>query len=271
MTLEGMKKLQFSCLSFAQAMTHSHKNIMSFQPSKTTLTIMKQNKLWEMLDFKYIAEYLEREVTDNDVRWLLQCIDAVDHVKTLRLTHCYSVTGVGLQPLVGSTVLEKIDLSLVGNHEKPTINTKHIISADLVMPMLDRMISNEGSSLLIVHLPKKWRLERVALLDGFYRRFNRELNRRQVECGGNCACLNKGFVVDQERLVYLDNGLNFYGTNEVTCYGCLRSFCSSCIDIHEVNFCDACERMYCYNCSYVMYSECCDWRSCADCGEIKHW
>ena len=259
MSLQERKKLQFSCLSFAQAMTHPHQNIMSFRPSKTTLTIMKQAYLWEMLDFKNIAEYLEREVTDNDVRWLLQCIDAVNHVKTLKLTHCYGVTGVGLQPLVGSTVLETIDLSLVGNHESPTINTKHIISASEVMPMLDRMISTEGSSLLLVHLPEKW--GRCPLLNGFYKRFDRVLKKRNIKCEGNC----QDTVVDHETLVD-DNG-----TNTCTCSGCRRSFCTECKEIWEMNWCDSCERMYCDSCSNMMHCEPCGKTSCADCGDVKQW
>ena len=117
-TFHEQTELQKSCLSFAQAMTHSHQNIMSFQPSKTTLAILKQDRLWEMLDFKYVADFLGREITDADVRWLLQCIDAVNHVKMLKLTNCSGITGVGLfSSLRGSTVLEKIDLSLVDNQK----------------------------------------------------------------------------------------------------------------------------------------------------------
>ena len=259
LSLLALKELQFSCLSFAQAMTHSHQNIMSFQPSKTTLAIMKQNKLWEMLDFKYIAEYLEREVTDNDVRWLLQCIDVVNHVKTLRLTHCYGVTGVGLQPLVGSIVLETVDLSLVDTHESPTINTKHLISASEVMPMLNSIINTEGNSLLLVHLPEKW--GRCPLLNGFFKRFDRVLKKRNIKCEGNC----QDTVVDNETLVD-DNG-----TNTCTCSGCTGSFCTECKEIWELNWCDSCERMYCDGCSNMMYCEPCGKTSCADCGDVKQW
>ena len=204
---------------------------------------------------------MEREVTDNDVRWLLQCIDAVDHVKTLRLTHCYGVTGAGLQPLMGSTVLETIDLSLVGTHESPTINTKHLISASEVMPMLDRMISTEGSSLLLVHLPEKW--GRCPLLNGFYKRFDRVLKKRNIKCYG-CQP-NRDIVVDQETLV------DDFGANSCTCSGCARSFCTDCMREHQVHFCESCERLYCDSCSWVMHCEACGRTSCADCEDVKQW
>ena len=254
-------ELQKSCLSFAQAMTHSHQNIMSFQPSKTILTIMKQSsRLWQVLDFKDIAEYLERDVTDNDVQWLLQCIDAVNHVKTLRLTHCYGVTGVGLQPLVGSTVLERLDLSLVGNHEKPTISTKHIISANVVMPMLDRMISTEGSLLLLVHLPNKWG---SAVINSFSRKFDRVLKERNIKCYG-CQP-NRDIVVDQETL------FDSWGTNQCTCSGCAKSLCKDCMGEYEVHTCEYCERMYCYSCSWIIHCETCAFASCVDCEGVNQW
>jgi len=259
MSFQERKKLQFSCLSFAQAMTHSHHNIMSFQPSKTTLTIMNQSRLWKMLDFKYIAEYLEREVTDNDVRWLLQCIDAVNHVKTLRLTHCYGVTGVGLQSLVGSTVLETIDLSLVGTHESPIINNKHIISASEVMPMLERIINTEGNSLLLVHLPNKWG---SAVINSFSRKFDRVLKKRNIECYG-CQP-NRDIVVDQETLFS-------WGTNQCTCSGCAKSLCKDCMREYEVHTCEYCERMYCYSCSWIIHCETCGFASCVDCEEVNQW
>jgi len=256
-----LKELQFSCLSFAQAMTHSHQNIMSFQPSKTTMAIMKQSsRLWQVLDFKDIAEYLEREVTDNDVQWLLQCTDAVNHVKTLRLTHCYGVTGVGLQPLVGSTVLETLDLSLVGNHEKPTVSTKHIISAEVVMPMLDRMVSTEGSLLLLVHLPNKWG---SAVINSFSRKFDRVLKERNIKCYG-CQP-NRDIVVDQETL------FDSWGTNQCTCSGCAKSLCKDCMGEWEVNTCEYCERMYCYSCSWIIHCETCAFASCVDCEGVNQW
>ena len=39
------------------------------------------------------------------------------HTQMLRLTGCVIVSGRGLEPLVGSVILEKIDFSIVGQHE----------------------------------------------------------------------------------------------------------------------------------------------------------
>ena len=105
--------------------------------------------------------------------WLLICTDAVHHLKTLKLTNCLGVTGVGLSPLVGSTVLESIDLSLVGDNKSPTIDPVPPISAEVVVPILESIIDTEESELEQVTLPKKWRIEKSDILTNFLRKFGR--------------------------------------------------------------------------------------------------
>ena len=61
-------------------------------------------------------------------------IDGVHKIKSLKLTNCFGITGSGLEPLRGSTVLQYIDLSLVGDHENPSIDPEPPISASVVIP-----------------------------------------------------------------------------------------------------------------------------------------
>ena len=98
-------------------------------------------------------------------------IDAVNNIKKLRLTNCINITGVGLDPLWGSTIIEQIDLSLVGDHEEPTLTEiwhppikmdywcsredvvvpfDPPISCELVLPILDSIIERKGN--LLKHL-----------------------------------------------------------------------------------------------------------------------
>ena len=55
----------------------------------------------------------------------------------------------------GSVELERIDLSLVGDHEHPTINPEPPISVSAVVIILDSITGTEGNSLLHLQLPKK--------------------------------------------------------------------------------------------------------------------
>ena len=92
----------------------------------------------------------------DDVRWILLAIDAVTNDKSLKLTkYCIVISGAGLEPLRGSVELERIDLSLVGDHEHPTINPEPPISVSAVVTILDSITGTEGNSLLHLQLPKK--------------------------------------------------------------------------------------------------------------------
>lgn len=52
----------------------------------------------------------------------------------LKLTHCFSVVGHGLEPLRGSTVLERIDLGLVRTFEVPIALDDALILTRLFSP-----------------------------------------------------------------------------------------------------------------------------------------
>lgn len=63
----------------------------------------------------------------------------------LRLTSLTNFTGVGLTPLRGSGIVEKIDLSLVGEHESPVLDPEPPISCDAVLSVLDNNWRGERS------------------------------------------------------------------------------------------------------------------------------
>ena len=48
------------------------------------------------------------DITDRELQQLLVLIDAKNTVKILRLNDCHKIIGHGLEPLRGSTVLERI-------------------------------------------------------------------------------------------------------------------------------------------------------------------
>ena len=139
----------------------------------------------DVLDFGDIEKQLAAKLTDDDVRNILLSIDAINNLKTLRLTNLLNITGIGLEPLRGSTVIEKIDLSLVGDNQTPDISPAPPISCTDVLPILDSIIDMGGaSSLKLLIFPKKWRKERNTESEFhiFLFRYNELLCSRVVTC-----------------------------------------------------------------------------------------
>eukprot|EP00984_Skeletonema_dohrnii_P018372 scaffold8557_cov100-Skeletonema_dohrnii-CCMP3373.AAC.12 len=112
---------------------------------------------WDTLDFGEIEKELAVKLSDAHIEKVLLCIDAVNKVKRLKLTNCVNITGVGLEPLRGSLIIEQIDLSLVGEHQSPSISPEPQISCSHVLPILDSIIEREGCSLMHLQFPQVWR------------------------------------------------------------------------------------------------------------------
>ena len=94
----------------------------------------------DTLDFGDIEKELSVKLKDDDIEKVLLCIDAVNKVKRLKLTSCVNITGAGLEPLRGSLIIEQIDLSLFGEHQRPHISPEPQISCSNVLPILDSII-----------------------------------------------------------------------------------------------------------------------------------
>ena len=112
---------------------------------------------WDILDFEDIDEELANKLTDDDLNAMLKCINAQDVLKRLKLYGCTKIIGHGLNPLRGSVVLEQIDISLVGKHENHNNAKESKISQEVVIPVLDSIISADNCSLKYIQFPRKWR------------------------------------------------------------------------------------------------------------------
>lgn len=261
---------------FAAAMTASASSWQSCnwqrQLSASSRAIMTQNrelgneKQCDVLDFMDVPKDCRGRLTDGEIGAVLVCMDAGNKLKLLKLTHCFAITGAGLEPLRGSSVLRQIDLSLVEKHESPVIKPQPAISATVVIPLLDGFI--EGfSSLEHVQLPKKWRKKERKILNQFLDRYDRFLNGRGIICSSStcqntcqgtdeypwvhkteCECLSH-----QNMAYECDYGVqDEYGMQSLTCYQCLKQFCSSCAEATEARFCQCCERNFCRDCVPVL-------------------
>ena len=245
-----------SCVSFAIALS---KQPLDDTPSVMSIAIATaSSESWESIDFKDIQQcvYVGRNLTDDDIRWVLLCVDAKKITKSLKFTNCVGITGCGLEPLMGSTVLERIDLSLVGVHENPNISPEPPISAAVVLPILESILNTEGNSFVHVQLPKKWCEERSDVLTQFLARLDRMLNERRFQCSKGC-----GICEGNEDFPLVD----------LTCYQCMKHFCFRCSENGEIDLCTCCEKVYCNDCNKVDWCEVCDKASCKACNVVTVW
>ena len=89
---------------------------------------IKSKRDWETVDFEDNEESLACCLDDNDMHAILTCIDAKCTLKKLKLagyTHTRIDGRCGLQPLAGSSVLEKlIDLRTVDSMDCPPLQQR---------------------------------------------------------------------------------------------------------------------------------------------------
>ena len=226
----------------------------------------------DALDFGDIEKELAVKLTDDDVRNALLSIDAVNNLKTLRLTNLLNISGIGLEPLSGSIMIEKIDLSLAGDNESPDLSPAPPISCTEVFSILDSIIIMGGeSSLKLLIFPKKWQKERntESEFHAFLVRYNELLRSRVVTCFKcNDNLIGDGAMMQMAHYQY--------GTQKFTCYDCLKHYCLDC-EVREDGenvycmsaLCRTCNRHYCSHCSRERVCTSCDEWFCVDCMDMK--
>lgn len=100
--------------------TNNNDDTQAKQPSNnlSKAIISSCQDQFQILDFEDIEKKLAFELSDDDIGAVLTCINAKDNIKRIMLAGLVNIDGEGLNPLRGSTVLDQIDLSTVGKHEK---------------------------------------------------------------------------------------------------------------------------------------------------------
>jgi hypothetical protein len=80
----------------------------------------------------------------------------VNNVTKLKLRNLTGITGQGLEPLRGSTVLTHLDLSII-NDESATFEVHPMLCVEAVAPIVDTILERrENVGLLNIKFPKKW-------------------------------------------------------------------------------------------------------------------
>lgn len=204
--------------------------------------VQQHKEQWSHLDFVDIEKNLANKLTDGDLGALLACINARQTLKTLKLTGCINIAGYGLEPLRSSVCLEQINLSLVRQHERPTIEPEPLISDAAILPILDSIIDIRGCAFKHIQVPKKWCDENeTEAIASFLSRYNELF----IQCGLSCSKCERNSKKDW----ILSRGFQ----NHI-CYNCLKPVCDDC-EIHNgqpfLQYCDSCEKHFCADCVSV--------------------
>ena len=205
---------------------------------------------------------------------ILSCTNAKVTLKTMKLTGCTRITGIGLEPLRGSTVLQQLDLSLVGYHENPILDPEPSISEAVVLPILHSIIDANGNSLKFIHHPVKWRCEASTELEQFLENYHQVMANRML-CCSKCDVVIQPNVEDDDRKWYcFDDGVSsWFGLQNYTCCICMKFICYG-HDNEEggppLRFCSRCQRGYCTSCNPGL-TKCDNCRTsfCKECGELS--
>ena len=225
---------------------------------------------WDVLDFGGIEKELAAKLTDLDIERVLQCVDAANKLERLKLTNCTNITGTCLEPLRGSSIIEQIDLSLVGYNQNPDLDPVPPISLDHVLSILDSIIETEDCFLMHLQFPSVWRKEASpdSDFDAFIVRYNEmRRNRGEVYCWECNRRLPGGTFGEW---IETDTDSLFYGNQTNTCYNCLKNYCYT----HFINgeeqksmikYCFTCRREYCIDCMEMTLCSGCDTYYCNDC------
>ena len=168
----------------------------------------------------------EQRLDDVDLKAVLICMDARKNMKKLKLSRCIKIVGHGLQPLLNSSVLQMIDLSLEVDH-----SVSVSVSENAVFPILRSILFQEGDSALRqIHFPSKWRRERTNEFHNLLVEYNDILRNFNL----SSTCHHKWEDIDDgtkhkcehasQTAVHLQG--DRYGIQTGSCYECLKSFCT---------------------------------------------
>ena len=223
--------------------------------SRSTPFMITGTDEWNTLDFGEIEKDLAAKLSDNDMCAILVHIDAARKVKRLKLTNCTNITGVGLMPLQFSTVIEQIDLSLVGMHQSPELDPEPLISCELVLPILQSIINENRCALKHLEFPKVWRkynsadgTHGTAELTQFIEQYNEMMENRGL---ASCSKCDETLEHHRHNIIEYCDEEQDYGTQLATCHQCLKYYCTNCREEDNysyLNYCYTCQRRYCKDC-----------------------
>lgn len=231
--------------------------------------------LWRTIDFSTVDAERRKKITDRTIDALLCSVYAREVTTNLNLFGCEGITGVGLQSLRGSKVLEGIDLRFYGGtcpRGLPTLPDCDVIS-DVICSMPPIAFRSEGGVfglkmlrvdrfpyLSLSVLPKTMCEEEEQLrkdislqMKHLFRSFSIAVaSKLEFESTACCRGCNKSVydkVVTKDKMREC-NVYDRFAPRSI-CFACMGPHCGNdgCI---EMNRCDICEKQSCSECEKMM-------------------
>lgn len=194
---------------------------------------------WAVLDFALVEESLASQLTDDDLRAMLLCINAKSTLKRLKLAGCVNIVGHGLEALRGSAVMEQLDISIAAYKYSDSFPMP-MLSAEVALPIAESVVISSGDVLKIIEHPSfsVWHEDNQALRNFWHTYFGHRRS-REVECSGCKRPLSRSYS---------------------TCHDCLRHYCSPFREC-KVKSCSSCAKERCVDCAPY-----CEWcHKCSKC------
>lgn len=203
----------------------------------------------DIVTFNDCDNFCASTFSDFDLKQILVLIDAVNHLKILRLCGCTQIEGHGLEPLRGSTVIEKLDISIRYRFERWDENSsKFRISPGAIVPILNSILDADGSRLKHIQFPN------FSEEDDAFSQLLARYNNLAIKC-------DKCKVVDVDRGLSIEE---FNGIEGRTCYECDKHYCSDCQRVIARRLFGNSFRT-CKNCRKATCPDCCEVRNCSEC------
>ena len=155
-----------------------------------------------------------------------------------------------------------------------------LISCYFVLRILDSIIGRDDCALRSIIFPKRWCSSRGGniALNEFMWRCNQVFEARHITCPGCDRLVEDTSQLSWQLSWFPPSGV-YYGSQNFTCYNCLRHFCYSCDDENgkdllrhcnhcKMDYCRQCEPIEkCVDCEHYYCRECKSMSKCAECGD----
>ena len=205
--------------------------------------------LWTVLDLSKVEKKYRKRIRDHQLESLLRRTNAVSVTKKLSLNGCLGLRGTGIAPLLGSTVLQEIDLRFCGGDQSLQ---DPIPDADIICRVIESM-------------PPFTRPVGISALCGL-RRIERDSSPTRA------VLMSSSRKVSLEKLADLESRFGTQLASALCCKDCQGSirvglgfeasqtFCFECKDVvcgdqnkgcREVQCCDYCDAQACTKCKIM--------------------
>jgi hypothetical protein len=225
--------------------------------SKACRDVVFRDVSWRKIDVSG-----NNRITDEQLRAFLLNIDAGRNTRVLSVAGCPNIKGTGLEPLYGSTVMEDIDLRVLGSlpllGESGKIRGPSGLSEDYVAEILRSMLPPfPGQHFVLRRVAiRPWRDDLASRYSNYGPAIGRFIRHHDS--------LRRSLPPSDPRNCDAPDSCYLCGVaGAVACDGCDGRFCRACAMPHD---CAECGKRKCQWCGTIVTCAACGKRGCASHG-----